>query len=111
MKENVSIWSKEELQAYLFIYCAHADFVEKKEEKDMILSNVDRTTFNKIHQEFDEDTDYQRIQKILAATENYYKSRAQKDKLIEEIMALFLSDGKFDTLEKNLLRELKRLIR
>lgn len=33
-------WTIEKLKAYLFIYCANADFIESKQEDELIISKV-----------------------------------------------------------------------
>ena len=35
MKEFDTIWSKEELKAYILIYCSQADFVVSQNETDL----------------------------------------------------------------------------
>ena len=95
-------WTKTEFKAYLLLHCANADFIESKEEKDFIKSKVDAATFDKIHAEFEGDNDYQSIQKIMHTAERLDYSHEQIEDLVEEIKELFLSDGNFDTLERNL---------
>ena len=110
MKNFETNWTKEELQVYLLIYCANADFVETKEEIDFIKSNYNIDSYEKIHSEFKADNDYTRIQKIRFTLEKYCYSKEECEKLMEEMKSLFLSDGKYDTLEKNLMIGLKHII-
>lgn len=107
MYEFIRNWTKEEFRAYLFIFCAHADFVEAKEEVDMIKSTISEEVFNRIHREFEKDNDYQQIQKITVNFKKFYSTQEQLDSLFEEIKALMLSDGEYDILEENLFRALK----
>ena len=110
MNESTTEWSRDEFRAYILLYSAHADFIETDEERDMIKSKIDNTLFERIHAEFDVDSDFQRIQKIMSSAKRLDYSQEQVDTLMTEIKALFLSDGKYDILEKNMLRELKRLL-
>ena len=107
MLEFIKNWTKEEFRAYLFIYCAHADFVETKEEVDMIKSTISEKIFWEIHNEFNQDNDYQQIQKITLNFKKFYSTQEQLDGLFDEIKALMLSDGEYDILEQNLFRALK----
>jgi len=102
-------WTEDELKAYVLIYCANADFTESKVEIDFIKSKILSSNFEKIHKEFEKDNDYQSIQKIQSTIERLGFSSAQKNDLLAEIKEVFLSDDKYDTLEKNLLRALSHI--
>jgi uncharacterized protein YihD (DUF1040 family) len=110
MEKNKTNWTKEEFRAYILIYCANADFVESEEEKEMIKSKVSAETFKLVHKEFDGDSDFQRIQKIQFTAKELGYSKEEISSLIEELKELFMSDGTFDILEKNLLKGLMHLL-
>jgi len=109
MKEFDTQWSKEELKAYILIYCAEANFIELKVESDFIKSRIKGDSFIRIHDEFDKDNDYQSIQKIRQTLEKYGYSKDETRRLVEELKGLFLSDGKYDILEQNLLMGLNHI--
>ena len=104
-------WSKEELQTYLFIYCINADYKETKQELEAISLKTNQETYKKMHDEFEKDNDYASIQKINKSLKNLNYSKEERNKLFEEIKELFLSDGSYAILEKNLLRGLHRLLK
>ena len=110
MKDFTTDWSKEELKAYLLLYCAHADIVESEEEKQLIISKVGEDKYEEIHKEFENDNDYQSIQKIKSTLERYDYSEDELDLLFYEIKQLFLSDGEYDTLERNIEMGLKHIL-
>jgi len=111
MKPITTNWNKKELKAYILIYCAHADFIENMYEKESILLIVDKDIYNKMHKEFDADTDFQRIQKIQYTIDTLKYSKKQMDNLREDVLELFLSDGKFNLLEENMHREINKLLK
>ena len=111
MKEVDTNWSKEELKVYILIYCANANFLESKAEKDFIISKIKGNSFERIHEEFDMDNDYQSIQKIRLALEKYGYSKEVAGQTFKEMEELFLSDGKYDILEQNLSRGLNHILR
>lgn len=111
MEEINTLWSREELKAYILLYCAYADFIETEAEKEYIKSKVGEEKYNKIHKEFDEDNDYQRIQKIQATVAQYNYSKNEIDRLFENIKKLFLTDGPIDILEENIYRGLQHLLK
>ena len=94
----------------MLLYCANADFIVTPEEKEYIKSKVGEKEYKKIHREFEEDNDYQQIQKINATIERFDYSKEEIDKAFQSIKALFLSDGEMDILEQNIYRGLKHLL-
>lgn len=110
MSETPSSWSENEFKAYLLLYCAHADFIEKEEEKELIKSKVSDQTYEKIYKEFDADGDFQRTQKITNHITSKNLSEKQIEELINEINAIFASDGDYSALEKSIFYGLKRIL-
>ncbi len=110
MGETKTNWTNEELKIYILIYCANADFYESTFEIDFIKSKIRTSNFEKIYQEFKEDNDYQSIRKIQLSIKNQGYTDSDMDTLFKEIKELFLSDNKYDLLEKNLNRGLSRIL-
>lgn len=111
MSEFKTNWKKDELEAYLLFYCANADFVETKEERDIIHEKISDEVFTKIHLEFIKDNDYKRIQKIIDTVERLELSKEEIDKFFKEMENLFEADGKFDMQERELYIGLKRIFK
>jgi hypothetical protein len=110
MKTTTPIWTKEDLKIYTLIYCANADFVEDKIETKFIKSKINESDYDKLKAEFDHDNDYESIQKINTAFEFYGYTKEEKDNYFKDIKDLFLSDGNYDHLEKNIFRGLNRIL-
>ncbi len=110
MEEFATDWTHQELKAYMLLYCANADFIISKEEKEFIKNKVGAEEYKRIHREFEEDNDYQRIQKINAAIERLNYSKEEIDEAFQSIKDLFLADGETDILEENIYRGLKHLL-
>lgn len=111
MNNNITNWTKEELKIYILIYCANADFSESKFEVDFIKSKIKTDNFEKIHAEFEDDNDYQSIQKIQLSIEKHGYTNDEKNRLFGEIKELFLSDKKYDVLERNLYLGLSQILK
>ncbi|MBO6881476.1 hypothetical protein [Winogradskyella sp.] len=104
-------WTRDELVAYILLFAANSDFKEDNKERDVIISKVDRETFQEIHDEFDADNDYQGIKKIMVSLEQHNYSKDDIDMLLADIKILFFSDGEFNILERNMMKSLKRLFK
>ncbi|MAP80722.1 MAG: hypothetical protein CL526_06500 [Aequorivita sp.] len=111
MEEFKTDWTHEELKAYMLLYCAFANFEISKEEKEYIKSRVGEKKYQKVRKEFEEDNDYQQIQKIYSTIERLNYSKEEIDEAFQSIKKLFLADGEMDILEKNLYRGLKHLLK
>lgn len=103
-------WTKQELVAYILLYTAHSNFDESNKERNVIISKVDMQTFQKIHDEFDKDNDYQSIQKIMQGVKDHNYDADELKSLFADIKTLFLSDGEYDIMERNMFLFLKKLL-
>jgi len=104
-------WTRDELVAYILLFAANSDFKEDNNERDIIISKVDRETFQDIHDEFVNDNDYQGIKKIMTSLEQHNYSKKDIKILMADIKTLFFSDGEYNILERNMLKALKRLFK
>ena len=111
MQDFNTSWTRDELSAYVLLYCAHADFAETENETEMIRSKVDKGRYRAIHEEFESDNDYQSIQKIEATIERLGYNQTQIRELIDEMKQLFMADGEYDAAEKVLFTGLKHLLK
>lgn len=103
-------WTRKEFKAYLMLNCANADYIETEEEKELILSKVDKDTYKRIHKEFDNDNDYIRLQKIAKTAKRFGYSKDKVDVLLDNMKQLFMQDHKFDSFEEYMYRGLKRIL-
>ena len=101
-------WSKEEFLVYLLLYAAHADNKFTEEEKNYILSKIDKEGFQKIFEEFSVSNDYQHLQKIISYRKIYQFHPPKK--LLDEIQHLFLVDNDFHYLEKILYMGIRHVL-
>lgn len=107
---NNSVWSKEELIAYILLYAAHSNFEEANKERNVIISKVDMNTFQRIHDEFDNDNDYQSLQKIQEGLQRHDYSTKDLNDLFNDIKIMFYADGDYDILEQNMFLYLKKIL-
>jgi len=110
MENYITGWTKEELKIYTLIYCANADYFESRLEIQYIKSKVKQSDFDKIYAEFKSDDDFTSKQKINNSVERLGYTNQEKDLLFDEMRELFLSDGKYHSLEQNLHRALNNII-
>ena len=102
-------WTRDELVAYILLFAANSDFKEDNKERNIIISKVDKNTFQEIHDEFNNDNDYQGIQKIMTSLRQHNYESEDIQVLLADIRTLFFADGEFNINERNLLKSLERL--
>lgn len=103
-------WSKSELQVYILLLCANADSEETQKERDMIKAKVDASTFERIYQEFKQDNDEMRLDKIDDAVQLLEYSPRELNDLKREMYEIFFSDCDFNLMERNLDRILDNIL-
>ena len=103
-------WTKNELVAYILLYAANSDFSESNDERNIIISKVDMNQFQRIHKEFENDNDYQSIQKIINGIEAHNYSKDDISELMVDLKAMFFADGEFDTQEQSMFLLLKKIL-
>lgn len=111
MKEFKTGWTKEDLTIYTLIYCANADFYESQIEIDHIKSKIKKSDFDAIYNEFNKDNAVVRVQKIKQTIENLGYSEDEKESLFDDMREVFLTDGKFQSLEQKLHTALVNILR
>ena len=77
---------------------------------NVILSKVDMQTFARIYNEFENDNDYQSLQKIIKGLNEHNYSEEDLNQLFTDIKTLFLSDGEYEIMEKNMFQYLKKIL-
>ena len=86
--ENIN-WTKEELVAYILLFAANANLEIENSEKNIIISKVDMETFSNIFIEFENDNDFQSIEKIVSGLKFHKYSKNDLNELMLEIKKLF----------------------
>ncbi|SFD05870.1 hypothetical protein [Algibacter pectinivorans] len=109
--ENPSTWTKDELLAYILIYIAHADLEESKNEKEYILSRVDKKVYKRVSEQFEKDNDYQSIQNIIEAVKTHDYYRNDLVDLFADIKLMAFADGDFDVMEQMIFSQLKKILK
>ncbi len=101
---------KNEFLAFLFLYGAAADLILTQSEMELIAEKVGMDNLKKAKSLYDNFSDYEKIQFIMAHRETYFPDEQKKEELMTELKAIFLADNKFSVQEQNLFRSLNKLM-
>ena len=104
MKNHSPSWNKAELEIYIMLLCANADAVETKHELDLIKSRTTASTFDKIYQEFLQDSEEEGLDKIDDCIQLHEFDEMELADFRRDIYELFMTDGVMDRQESNIDR-------
>lgn len=110
MTSKTNPWTKEELQIYILLLCANADSNQSNEEIKLIKSKTDAKTFDKIYNEFRNDSEDESFDKIDDNVQLHDYSEVELKKLKNDMQEVFFTDKKFSMMEENLNRILDNII-
>jgi thiosulfate/3-mercaptopyruvate sulfurtransferase len=108
--EQTLKYNYNEFLAFLLLYASHVDLDFSDIEKNKILKILPQDKYEKIYAQFREMNDYQALQTILEYKGVYYPTPEQKNELIDKVKIQFFSDGQFDSIEKEVLFFLEKLL-
>lgn len=103
-------WTKDELVAYILLYVANSDLRETKKEHEYILSRVDEATYSSIKHEFDNDSDYESITKIVDGVNTNPDYSENPEALFADIKLMAFADGHMDQIEHAIYNSLKKIL-
>ena len=110
--EQISIsWSNDEFKAYLLIYASQSNQIISKTEKELIEQQFDPLLIKAMQKEINLDTDYEKIQKIMAYIDQHNLTKDDLDALLVEVHKVFLCDGKYDSTEQSIYLFLQKLFK
>ena len=106
----MEILERDEFLAFLFLYAAAADLILTQSEMEMIAEKAGMDNLKKAKNLFDAQSDYEKIEFILAHKNQYFPDDEKKTALLEQLKTIFLADNKFSIQEQNLFRSLNKLM-
>ena len=110
MKNEANRWTKDEMHIYILLLCANADSVATQEELHLIKSKCDSTLYDKIYNEFKNDTEDEGLDKIEENVQYHNYSHLELTRLKKEMREIFFSDNKLTMMEDNLDQILDNII-
>lgn len=102
--------TRKELEAYLLVYAAQADFIIQEEEEKIILTKISAEEYEAAKKLFNEHTDIESIEYITTLSNQLALTSEQKTDLLNKIMQVFLADDEFDAREKQVNLFIKKIL-
>ncbi len=109
--QKPSTWTKDELLAYILMYVSNSNSNESVKETNYILTRVDANVFKRVSAQFENDSDYQIVQNIIKGVNKHDYYRNDLADLFADIKLMAFADGRYDTMEKMIYNNLKKILK
>ena len=103
-------WSKDEFVAFLMLHIGNADLKLSREELIVIDGIVSEEQFAQINWVWSQCNDFECINIIRSMRNKFYPEEEGKEKLLEEMKVLAMSDDNFSTNEEIMIRSLNKIL-
>lgn len=102
--------SYDEFICITLLYAANVNEEFTEEEKVAILENVGHATYEKMFAYFDELSDFEALETIMAHKGIHYPTPTRKQEVLDKIESIFKADNDYDVIEKEIYRFLTNLL-
>lgn len=102
--------NRDEFRTFLLLYAANTDMQETENEMQYIREIAPCDNFDEIHTLFNGCSDYECLQLILSYRDQFFPTLQEQDSLLKDVSNLLQKDGKYELLEENAMRMIKKLI-
>ena len=110
MESQTRQWTKDELEIYILLLCANADSVITQEEVDSIGAKFNSATFDKIYEEFKDDSEDDGLKKIEHNICHHEYSHKELSEIRSDMKTIFYADNRYSLMERNMERILNRIL-
>lgn len=99
----------EDFICYCLIYATDANLEIEAHEKEYIEGLFGESRYTRVLKAFNEDNDYQSVQRMIALRDHFFKAVGGEDYLFEGIEKVFKSDGNYDQVEHQTMEILRKV--
>jgi hypothetical protein len=110
MKNVKTNWTVKELETYILLFCTNLNYFSFNNKSNRLGFVKNKKVFNAIRVEFDNDNEYQGIEKIDATLEAFSYSQDEVCRLLMNLKELILSSGKRKFFKEHVFMGLKRIL-
>ncbi|MCB0481950.1 MAG: TerB family tellurite resistance protein [Flavobacteriales bacterium] len=107
---RIDLWSYEDFLAFALMYAALADNELVEDEVDLIVKRVGVEREEMARKIMEKLSDSERIDLILSFREKYFPTKADHEKLFNDMKEIFMADGKYNQLEQFIMMYLRRIL-
>lgn len=102
--------SYDEFLCITLLYAGNVGEDFTNEERSAIVRHVGQETYDKVFSTFDEMSDFEALETIMAHKGLHFPTPARKQELLSKIESIFKSDDEYDPVEKEIYRFLSNLL-
>lgn len=109
MNKNHKEWSKEEFKAFMMVYAAASDDIDRK-EKALLRDELGKGLFKEMKKFVDDTAEFRTKVIIEDLRDIFCKTQEERDELYNELEKVVMADGEVNFYEKQMLKQIHSLI-
>lgn len=110
MSDQSTLETLEDFKSFIMLCAASSDYNISEEEHQFILQTIPENRYKSLKRIVDRCSDFECIGIIADNKDKFLPDQESKNKLMDEMQALFHSDHNYSTLERNMFIALKRIL-
>jgi hypothetical protein len=110
MTSQTDNWTYPEFHAFVMLYAANADGRITLEEENLIIPTLPPDDYTRVKSVFQNCDDSQALDIILAYRDQYCRSQADKDKILNDMMAIYQANAAYEQIERGVHQLFKRML-
>lgn len=103
-------WTYAEFHAFVMLYAANTDGRITIEEENLIVPTLTAAEYTRIKSLFLGCDDAGALDIILSYRDKYCRTKAQKDKILADMLAIYHADAAFDQIERGVHQIFERIL-
>lgn len=102
--------NKQEFKVLVMLYAANIDGNIQSEEVKVMLEKTDFDTVEKMEKLFAKMSDAEALNCIIENKPDHAATEAERDEIIQDINTIVMADEKLISMEKHLMRTMRRIL-
>ncbi len=110
MLSQTDNWTYPEFHAFVMLYAANTDGHLAREEEELIIPTLTAAEYTRIKSIFMACDDADALDIIFSYRDQYCKTKAEKDKILADMLEIYQADASFDQIERGVLHIFERML-
>ncbi len=110
MLSQTDNWTYAEFHAFVMLYAANTDGYLSREEEDLIIPTLTAAEYVRIKSVFMACDDADALDIIFAYREQYCQNKADKDKILADMLEIFEANAGMEQIERGVLHIFERML-
>jgi uncharacterized tellurite resistance protein B-like protein len=109
MEKDYNKWSKEEFKAFMMVYAAASDDIDRK-EKALLRDELGKGLFKDMKKFVDDTAEFRTKVIMEDLRDKYCKTQEDRDAIYNELEKVVMADGEVNFYEKQMLKHIHSIL-